>query len=108
MLTAEDLAYDLRCAYDPAIRPILDYRPTAGRDLATAGPIAVQEHWDYLRTDTAFHCVLWLIEWPRSLVYPTFLAPLVLTPGIDRRLTPSSARSLGQLIVRSPGTRTSR
>jgi hypothetical protein len=30
---------------------------------------------------------LWLIEWPRSLVYPTFLAPLVLTPGIDRRLS---------------------
>jgi hypothetical protein len=86
-LSPEELAYDLRCAYDPAIRPILDYRPTAGRDLASAGPIAVQEHWDYLRTDTAFHCVLWLIEWPRSVVYPTFLAPLVLTPGIDRRLS---------------------
>ena len=86
-LTADELAYDLRCAYDPAIRPVLDYRPTAGRDLATAGPIAVEEHWDYLRTDSAFHCVLWLIEWPRSLVYPTFLAPLVLTPGIDRRLS---------------------
>ena len=50
-----DLAYEMRCAYDPAIRPVLDYRPTAGRDLATAGPMAVQEHWDYLRTDTAFH-----------------------------------------------------
>ena len=49
--------------------------------------MAVQEHWDYLRTDTAFHSVLWLTEWPRSQVYPTFLAPLVLTPGIDRRLT---------------------
>ena len=41
-LTAADLAYELRCAYDPAIRPVLDYRPTAGRDLATAGPMAVQ------------------------------------------------------------------
>jgi hypothetical protein len=86
-LTPAELAYELRCAYDPAIRPMLDYRPTAGRDLASAGPFAVQEHWDYLRTDTAYHCVLWLIEWPRSLVYPTFLAPLVLTPGIDRRLS---------------------
>jgi len=86
-LTAADLAYELRCAYDPAIRPVLDYRPAAGRDLATAGPVAVQEHWDYLRTDTSFHAVLWLTEWPRSQVYPTFLAPLVLTPGIDRRLT---------------------
>ena len=44
-LTAADLAYELRCAHDPAIRPVLDYR-TAGRDLATAGPMAVQEHWD--------------------------------------------------------------
>ncbi len=86
-LTAADLAYELRCAYDPAWRPVLDYRPTAGRDLATAGPMAVQEHWDYLRTDTSFHAVLWLTEWPRGQVYPTFLAPLVLTPGIDRRLT---------------------
>ena len=49
--------------------------------------MAVQEHWDYLRTDTCFHAVLWLTEWPRSQVYPTFLAPLILTPGIDRRLT---------------------
>ena len=86
-LSPAELAYELRCAYDPAIRPVLDYTPTVGRDLASAGPLAVQEHWDYLRTDTAYHCVLWLIEWPRSLVYPTFLAPLVLTPGIDRRLS---------------------
>jgi hypothetical protein len=31
--------------------------------------------------------VLWLAEWPRSAVYPTFLAPLILTPGVQRRLT---------------------
>ena len=86
-LTVADLAYELRCAYDPAVRPVLDYHPTAGRDLSTAGPVAVQEHWDYLRSDSAFHSVLWLTEWPRSQVYPTFLAPLILTPGIDRRLT---------------------
>ena len=86
-LTVADLAYEMRCAYDPAVRPTLDYHPTAGRDIATAGPMAVQEYWDYLRTDTAFHAVLWLTEWPRSNVYPTFLAPLILTPGIDRRLT---------------------
>src|SRR6478752_918199 len=42
-LTVAELAYELRCAYDPAIRPMLDYRPTAGRDLASAGPLAVQE-----------------------------------------------------------------
>ncbi len=86
-LTPGELAYEIRCAYDPAARTALDYTPTAGRDLATAGPLAVQEHWDYLRTDTGYHCVLWIREWPRSEVFPTFLRPLLLTPGTSRRLT---------------------
>ncbi|MET3808388.1 hypothetical protein ABIB25_005417 [Nakamurella sp. UYEF19] len=86
-LTPEELAYELRCAYDPAIRPVLDYHPRAGRDLDDAGPLAIEEHWDYLRSDSGFHSVLWLAEWPRSAVYPTFLAPLILTPGVQRRLT---------------------
>ena len=47
----------------------------------------MQEHWDYLRTDTGFHSVLWIREWPRSEVFPTFLRPLLLTPGTSRRLT---------------------
>jgi len=42
---------------------------------------AICEHWDYLRTDTSFHSVLWLIEWSRSQVHPTFLAPPILTPA---------------------------
>src|ERR1700712_480508 len=86
-LTAEGLAFELRCAYDPAIRPVLDYNPGAGRDLDQAGPLAVEEQWDYLRSDSGFHSVLWLAEWPRSAVYPTFLAPLILTPGVQRRLS---------------------
>ena len=65
-LTPGELAYEVRCAYDPAARTALDYTPTAGRDLASAGPLAVQEHWDYLRTDTGYHSVLWIREWPSA------------------------------------------
>ena len=53
---------------------------------ATAGPVAVTETWDRLRSDSAFHAVLWISEWPRSQVYPGFLAPLVLSNGILRTL----------------------
>lgn len=58
-----------------------------GRDLATAGPVAVTESWGSLRSDSAHHCVLWVSEWPRSLVYPGFLAPLLLSSGIRRTFT---------------------
>src|SRR5699024_27841 len=34
--------------------------------------------------DSAHHTTLWISEWPRSLVYPGFLAPLLLTSGIQR------------------------
>ena len=55
--------------------------------LATAGPVAVTETWTGLRTDSAHHAVLWISEWPRSMVYPGFLAPLVLSSGIGRALS---------------------
>jgi len=40
--------------------------------------------WDRLRSDSAFHAVLWVSEWPRSQVYPGFLAPVLLSSGIQR------------------------
>ena len=83
-LTAAELARALRTAYDPVVGVDLERHPDVGRDLATAGPVAVTETWDRLRTDTAFHAVLWISEWPRSQVYPGFLAPLVFTNGILR------------------------
>ncbi|MFC2690581.1 MAG: SCO6880 family protein, partial [Propionibacterium freudenreichii] len=51
---------------------------------ATAGPVAVNESWNRLRTDSAHHAVLWISEWPRSMVYPGFLAPILLSNGIQR------------------------
>src|SRR5699024_6505023 len=71
-------------AYDPAIAATLERHGDLGRDLATAGPVAVTETWDQLRSDSAHHAVLWISEWPRSLVYPGFLAPILLSTGIQR------------------------
>jgi hypothetical protein len=86
-LTAGDLAVILRSAYDPAVAAALERHGSIGRELATAGPVAVTETWGGLRTDSAHHTVLWISEWPRSLVFPGFLAPLVLSSGIQRSIS---------------------
>lgn len=83
-LTADELANVLRTAYDPEVALELDRHPGIGRDLATAGPVSVAESWDRLRSDSAFHAVLWISEWPRSQVFPGFLSPLVFTNGVLR------------------------
>ncbi|WP_087623265.1 SCO6880 family protein [Aeromicrobium sp. PE09-221] len=82
-----DLAVILRSAYDPGVAAALERHGDAGRDLATAGPVAVSEEWGSVRSDSAHHCVLWISEWPRSLVYPGFLAPVLLSSGIRRTFT---------------------
>ncbi|EGD42820.1 SCO6880 family protein [Nocardioides sp. NPDC057772] len=86
-LTPGDLALTLRAAYDPSVAAILERHGSLGRDLATAGPLAVTETWAMLRSDSAFHAVLWISEWPRSQVYPGFLAPLLLSTGVHRTFT---------------------
>jgi hypothetical protein len=86
-LTADELAVILRTAYDPVVGVELERHPDVGRSLTTAGPVAVAESWDRLRTDTAFHAVLWISEWPRSQVFPGFLSPLVFTNGILRTVS---------------------
>jgi hypothetical protein len=83
-LAPEDLAVILRAAYDPAATATLDSHPRTGRDLDTAGPLAVAESWTHLRTDSAWHQVAWVCQWPQSQVYPGFLAPLLLTTRIRR------------------------
>lgn len=82
----EDFAAVLRTAYDPDAAATLD-RTRVGRRLKTAGPVAVEESWDRLRTDTAWHAVLWISEWPRSAVLPGFLSPLVLSTGVRRSIS---------------------
>jgi hypothetical protein len=79
-----DLAVILRSAYDPVVAGALERHGDLGRDLAVAGPVAVNESWSSVRSDSAHHCVLWVSEWPRSLVYPGFLAPVLLSSGVRR------------------------
>ncbi|MDR1188517.1 MAG: PrgI family protein [Bifidobacteriaceae bacterium] len=79
-LQAEQLAAMLRSAYDPAAAA----SPTTGADLGAAGPVAVRETWSGLRSDSGWHAVLWVSEWPRAQVDPGFLAPLLLSSGIRR------------------------
>ena len=86
-LTADELASILRTAYDPAVGVELERHPEVGHDLGTAGPVAVAESWDHLRSDSAFHAVPWISEWPRSQVFPGFLSPLVFTNGILRTVS---------------------
>lgn len=86
-LTPGEVAVILRTAYDPAAGHSLERHGEIGRDLATAGPVAVDETWGRLRSDSAFHTVLWISEWPRSQVFPGFLAPLVLSSGVLRTLS---------------------
>ncbi|WP_166355039.1 SCO6880 family protein [Phytoactinopolyspora limicola] len=85
--TPGDLAIALRSAYDPSIAATLERAGDLGHDLATAGPVAVEESWDSLRSDSAVNAVLWVSEWPRSQVYPGFLSPVLLTSGVRRSFT---------------------
>lgn len=78
------IAVILRSAYDPAVAASLERHGELGQSLAIAGPVAVNESWSGLRTDSAHHAVLWISEWPRSMVYPGFLAPVLLSTGIQR------------------------
>jgi hypothetical protein len=82
-----DLALILRTAYDPVVAGALERHGDLGRDLATAGPVAVTENWSSIRSDSAHHCVLWISEWPRSLIYPGFLAPVLMSSGVRRTFT---------------------
>ena len=83
-LSPGEIAVILRTAYDPAIAATLERHGELGQSLAAAGPVAVNESWNRLRTDSAHHAVLWISEWPRSLVYPGFLSPVLLSTGIQR------------------------
>ena len=85
-LDAAGLAWVLRTAYDPESARILDGAPV-GRALAAAGPVAVDEEWGCLRSDTGWHAALWVSEWPRVAVVPGFLWPLVLAPRVRRSLS---------------------
>jgi len=84
-LNADELAVVIRQAYDPAA---VDLAATsAGAELATAGPVGVDEHWDHLRHDTGYSSVLWISEWPRIDVAPYFLHSLIFLQGVRKSIS---------------------
>jgi hypothetical protein len=85
-LGPSELAGVIRGAYDPVGWARQD-GTGMGKDLATAGPVAVQEHWDHLRHDSAFSAVLWISEWPRIDVPPHFLHALAFAPGVRKTIS---------------------
>ena len=85
-LTPDDVALILRGAYDPTTLNTLT-RHGVGRQLATAGPLAITEEWGCMRADAAWQCVLWVAEWPRVQVPVDFLWPLLLTSGVRRSVS---------------------
>lgn len=80
-LTPGRIAVILRSAYEPAIAATLERHEQIGQDLAKAGPVAINETWSRIPTDSAHHAVLGFSEWPRSMVYPGFLSPILLSSG---------------------------
>lgn len=80
-----ELATIIRSVFDPDVD--LDPRYDAGANLTHAGPMAVSEHWSYLRHTGAFSSVLWISEWPRIQVRPDFLHGLIFSQGVRRTLS---------------------
>jgi type VII secretion protein EccE len=84
-LSEEELAANIRSAYEPSVT--IDPRADPGARLGLAGPVAISEHWDCLRHDSAWSTVLWISEWPRIDVPPDFLHPVIFAPGVRRTLS---------------------
>ena len=88
-LVESELATIIRQAYDPsfnlAFSPVNDVEGLGvGAKMTTAGPVALSEHWSYLRHDSGFSSVLWISDWPRVDVAPHFLHALIFAPGIRK------------------------
>jgi hypothetical protein len=82
------LAALVRQAYDPGAQVTAsegsEHSPAT---LATSGPVALSEHWSYLRHDSGYSTVLWISEWPRVEVAPHFLHALIFAVDIRKSLS---------------------
>lgn len=79
-LPGNKLTAVIRGAFDPGVvmrlAAVAQANPKDDCQLS-AGPMAVEEHWSFLRTDSGFHQTFWIAEWPRQQVFPGFLHPMV-------------------------------
>ncbi|MGH3421394.1 MAG: SCO6880 family protein, partial [Streptosporangiaceae bacterium] len=90
-LPPERLAAVVRNAYaSDAARLLEGAGGIAGR-LGSAGPLAVTEHWSYLRHDSGYSTVMWVSEWPRVDVPAHFLHGVVFIPGVRKTLSITAA-----------------
>lgn len=81
-----DLALLIRSVYDPETIPELS-SATIGRKVETSGPMAVSETWNWVQTDSSYHQVFAVTEWPRSAIGLMSMWPLILTPGVHRTVS---------------------
>lgn len=91
-LDVRTLAGVIRGAYDPASIPVMERRTSIDHAVTgvrpdAAGPIAVDETWDQIRTDSGWHAIYWISEWPRVEAHASFLHPLLYVPGVRRSLS---------------------
>ena len=89
LLQARQYARVIRDGFDPYGRrarsrlAVLDPQ-REGTDPRLMGPMAAEEDWSALRTDSAIHTSYWMSAWPRSEVGATFLAPLMMQTSVLR------------------------
>lgn len=80
----------IRVAFDPQASSVLTDRRNefAGVAVKSAGPMAVDDRqWDHLRTDTGYHRVYRVMEWPRDRADLGFMQNLILTDGHRQTVT---------------------
>jgi hypothetical protein len=92
LLRPRQYAAHLRDAYDPfgrrgRERLALVDPDREGVEPALMGPAAAEESWSHYRSDSAWHTTWWISSWPRSDVGPMFLVPLLMAPGVVRRVS---------------------
>lgn len=92
-LDEDDLAATVRDAYNPFPAGGAGVAEGPG-GMASAGPTAVEEHWDCLRHDSGWSAVLWISEWPRLETPAHFLHGVVFLPDVRRSIS-LVARPLG-------------
>ena len=87
-LPGNKLTAVMRGAFDPdAVTRLAAVKQGTETAPLSPGPMAVEEHWSYLRTDSGFHQTFWIAEWPRQQVFPGFLHPVVYVGNFRHTVT---------------------
>ncbi|PYI39503.1 hypothetical protein CVS30_06035 [Arthrobacter psychrolactophilus] len=87
-LPGNKLTAVIRGAFDPdAVTRLAATKQGTDTAPLSGGPMAVEEHWSYLRTDSGFHQTFWIAEWPRQQVFPGFLHPVVYVGNFRHTVT---------------------